>query len=92
MGWLRVVESEQADIAVLQAFANEVKQRGFMMWPFGHGGSSLGPEVLSETFGQQSGAALPHAGQHRSGADQTLEKRSISPGRCSSSRPSGPVR
>ncbi len=56
MGWLRVVESEQADIAVLQAFAKEVKQRGFTdVALLGMGGSSLGPEVLSETFGQQSG-------------------------------------
>ena len=56
LGWLRVVESERADLARLQAFAKEVKQRGFTdVALLGMGGSSLGPEVLAETFGNQSG-------------------------------------
>jgi transaldolase / glucose-6-phosphate isomerase len=56
MGWLSVVEHEQADLGALQAFAKEVKQRGFTdVALLGMGGSSLGPEVLAETFGQQSG-------------------------------------
>src|SRR5262249_36851437 len=56
LGWLDVVERERAGIAELAAFANEVKQRGFTdVVLLGMGGSSLGPEVLAETFGQQAG-------------------------------------
>jgi transaldolase/glucose-6-phosphate isomerase len=56
LGWLGVVDSERADLAKLQAFAKEVKQRGFTdVALLGMGGSSLGPEVLAETFGHQPG-------------------------------------
>ena len=55
-GWLRVVDSERTDLPKLEAFAKEVKQRGFTdVALLGMGGSSLGPEVLGETFGQQAG-------------------------------------
>ena len=51
LGWLRIVESELADIDRLQGFADEVKRRGFAdVVLLGMGGSSLGPEVLGETF------------------------------------------
>jgi len=56
VGWLHVVESELADIDRLRGFADEVKQRGFTeIVLLGMGGSSLGPEVLGETFGRQAG-------------------------------------
>ena len=56
VGWLHVVEQELADIDRLRGFAAEVKQRGFTdVVLLGMGGSSLGPEVLGETFGRQSG-------------------------------------
>jgi transaldolase/glucose-6-phosphate isomerase len=56
VGWLHVVEQELADLDRLHAFAEEVKQRGFTdVVLLGMGGSSLGPEVLGETFGRQSG-------------------------------------
>jgi transaldolase/glucose-6-phosphate isomerase len=56
VGWLHIVEQELADIVRLQAFAVEVKRRGFSdIVLLGMGGSSLGPEVLAETFEQQSG-------------------------------------
>jgi transaldolase/glucose-6-phosphate isomerase len=56
LGWLRVVERELADVDRLHGFAEEVKQRGFTgVVLLGMGGSSLGPEVLGETFGRQSG-------------------------------------
>jgi transaldolase/glucose-6-phosphate isomerase len=55
-GWLHVVELELADLDRLHDFAEEVKQHGFTdVVLLGMGGSSLGPEVLSETFGRQSG-------------------------------------
>ena len=56
VGWLHVVEQELADVDRLHGFAEEVKQRGFTdVVLLGMGGSSLGPEVLGETFGRQSG-------------------------------------
>ena len=56
LGWLNIVEEELADVDGLQSFAEEVRQRGFTnLVLLGMGGSSLGPEVLSETFGPQSG-------------------------------------
>jgi transaldolase/glucose-6-phosphate isomerase len=57
VGWLHVVEPELADVDRLRRFAAE--QREFTdVVLLGMGGSSLGPEVLGETFGQQSG--WPH--------------------------------
>jgi transaldolase/glucose-6-phosphate isomerase len=56
LGWLDIVEQELADVGGLQGFAEEIKKGGFTdLVLLGMGGSSLGPEVLSETFGQQSG-------------------------------------
>lgn len=56
LGWLHVVEQELADIDWLRDFAAEVRQRGFTdVVLLGMGGSSLGPEVLGETFGRQVG-------------------------------------
>ncbi len=56
LGWLHVVDHELADVGRLQGFAADVKRRGFTeVILLGMGGSSLGPEVLSETFGKRSG-------------------------------------
>ncbi len=56
LGWLHIVEQELADIDRLLSFAEEVKKRGFSdLVLLGMGGSSLGPEVFSKTFGRQSG-------------------------------------
>jgi transaldolase/glucose-6-phosphate isomerase len=56
LGWLDIVGEELADVGRLQSFAGQVKQRGFTdVALLGMGGSSLGPEVLAETFGQPSG-------------------------------------
>jgi len=56
LGWLDVAAQELADVERLQGFAAEVKQRGFTdVVLLGMGGSSLGPEVLGETFGHGSG-------------------------------------
>ena len=66
------MESERADLAKLQAFAKEVKQRGFTdVALLGMGGSSLGPGSAGRDLRKSARlAAFPHAGQHRSGADQ----------------------
>jgi transaldolase / glucose-6-phosphate isomerase len=56
VGWLRIVEKELADVSRLQRFGDLVKQRAVTdVVLLGMGGSSLGPEVLAETFGQQAG-------------------------------------
>jgi len=55
-GWLNAVDTELADIGRLEDFAAEVGRRGFTdVLLLGMGGSSLGPEVLGETFGDQAG-------------------------------------
>jgi transaldolase/glucose-6-phosphate isomerase len=55
-GWLRVVDKELANVAGLQSFAADVKAKGYTdLVLLGMGGSSLGPEVLAETFGDQPG-------------------------------------
>jgi transaldolase/glucose-6-phosphate isomerase len=56
LGWLNIVPEELADVDRLQSFADEIKKRGFTdLVLLGMGGSSLGPEVLAESFGPQSG-------------------------------------
>jgi transaldolase/glucose-6-phosphate isomerase len=55
MGWLHVIEHELNDVDQLESFAQDVKQRDFTdVVLLGMGGSSLGPEVLGETFGPQT--------------------------------------
>jgi transaldolase/glucose-6-phosphate isomerase len=61
LGWLSIIEDELADIATLEAFAREVTEKAYTdVVLLGMGGSSLGPEVLAETFGQMSGAPRFH--------------------------------
>ncbi|MGH6726508.1 MAG: bifunctional transaldolase/phosoglucose isomerase [Pseudolabrys sp.] len=56
VGWLDIVERELADVERLEDFAKDVKRHGFTdLVLLGMGGSSLGPEVLGETFGPQAG-------------------------------------
>ncbi len=59
-GWLDIVEKELTDDS-LKAFAEDVKAKGYTdIVLLGMGGSSLGPEVISETFGPQPGAPRFH--------------------------------
>ena len=56
LGWLRIVDDRTADLPALLAFQAEVKAAGFThVLLLGMGGSSLGPEVLAQTFGRQPG-------------------------------------
>ena len=56
LGWLNIVEEELADIDQLRSFAEQIKTGGFTdLVLLGMGGSSLGPEVLGQTFGPQPG-------------------------------------
>jgi transaldolase/glucose-6-phosphate isomerase len=56
LGWLRIVEDELERVADYQAFAEEVRAGGFSdVVVLGMGGSSLGPEVLAETYGAHAG-------------------------------------
>src|ERR1700727_1326533 len=56
LGWLNIVEEQNAQQDQLQKIAKEVQQRGFQhVLLLGMGGSSLCPEVLRLTFGR-----IPH--------------------------------
>ena len=56
LGWLRIVDDRTADLPALQAFQDAIKAEDFQhILLLGMGGSSLGPEVLAQTFGKQPG-------------------------------------
>ena len=56
LGWLHIVEEELEKAADYAAFSDWVKTEGFTdVVVLGMGGSSLGPEVLSLTYGQREG-------------------------------------
>jgi transaldolase / glucose-6-phosphate isomerase len=56
LGWLEIVDKQLKGIGHLQDFADDVKRSGFKdVLLLGMGGSSLGPEVLGETFGSSPG-------------------------------------
>jgi transaldolase/glucose-6-phosphate isomerase len=57
LGWLDLADDKQ--VATYTAFAEEIRRDGFKdAVLLGMGGSSLGPEVLAETFGHKDG--WPH--------------------------------
>jgi len=61
LGWIDIVERQQKDLAAYAALAADVKATGFKtVLLLGMGGSSLCPEVLSVTFGQQAGFPALH--------------------------------
>jgi transaldolase/glucose-6-phosphate isomerase len=61
LGWLDSVSTAKGKLADYQDFAAWVKQQGFSdAVVLGMGGSSLGPEVIAETFGQQPGFPKLH--------------------------------
>ena len=61
LGWLEIVDKQLKGIAHLQDFAEDVRRSGFRdVLLLGMGGSSLGPEVLSETFASKSGFPKLH--------------------------------
>ena len=53
LGWLNVMDVMDEQVGTLKAFADEVREAGFQhVVVLGMGGSSLGPEVLRQTFGK----------------------------------------
>ncbi len=61
LGWLHSVSAEGNKLADYTSFADWVKQKGFTdAVVLGMGGSSLGPEVLAETFGRKPGFPKLH--------------------------------
>jgi transaldolase / glucose-6-phosphate isomerase len=61
LGWLEIVDKQLKGIAHLQDFADDVRRSGFKdVLLLGMGGSSLGPEVLGETFGSRTGFPKLH--------------------------------
>jgi transaldolase/glucose-6-phosphate isomerase len=56
LGWLDAGQGRVVDLPVLEGLVGDVKKRGFSHAVLlGMGGSSLGPEVLAETFGSTPG-------------------------------------
>lgn len=56
LGWLTVTGLMRGQVSKLQSFAGEVREAGFKhVVLLGMGGSSLGPEVLRQTFGSAAG-------------------------------------
>ena len=54
MGWIDIVERQQKDLSSLAVLGGDVRSAGFKSaLLLGMGGSSLCPEVLAKTFGQQ---------------------------------------
>jgi glucose-6-phosphate isomerase len=61
MGWIDIVERQQKDLPAFKNLADDVKSAGFSsVLLVGMGGSSLCPEVLAVTFGQQAGFPALH--------------------------------
>ncbi len=61
LGWLGVVDQGIKAVAHLEDFAGDVKRAGFSdVLLLGMGGSSLGPEVLGQTFGSKPGFPRLH--------------------------------
>ena len=61
LGWLDITEQQLAQLGKLKELAAEVKSGNFRdILLLGMGGSSLCPEVLALTFGQQKGFPLLH--------------------------------
>ena len=56
LGWLDAARGQGVDLEALEAFQSEVSAAGFAhALLLGMGGSSLGPEVLAQTFGTRPG-------------------------------------
>ena len=56
LGWLTVTELMSEQVPMLESFANKVREAGFRhIVLLGMGGSSLGAEVLRQTFGSSKG-------------------------------------
>ncbi|MFE1602734.1 bifunctional transaldolase/phosoglucose isomerase [Methylobacterium sp. ID0610] len=56
LGWLDIVDQQFAKAGDYATFAEEIRAEGFTdAVVLGMGGSSLGPEVLAETYGPRSG-------------------------------------
>ena len=61
LGWLDIVEQQNANVPAFQKFAREVKNENFTdILLLGMGGSSLCPEVLAKTYGQIDGFPQLH--------------------------------
>ncbi len=61
LGWLDIVERQHADLASFAALREDIRSAGFThALLLGMGGSSLCPEVLAFTYGQQPGFPKLH--------------------------------
>ncbi len=57
LGWLDIVDEQLSSVSKFKALAAEIREDGFThILLLGMGGSSLCPEVFSQTYGRQSGS------------------------------------
>lgn len=78
LGWLDIVERQQADIETLTALRDDVKAAGFdYALLLGMGGSSLCPEVLSLTYGKQAGYPALHIVDSTDPAQVTAAEKAV---------------
>jgi transaldolase/glucose-6-phosphate isomerase len=61
LGWLTILDTMREELGDLQAFADEVRDEGVSdVVLLGMGGSSLAPEVIRRSFGDQDGRPRLH--------------------------------
>jgi transaldolase / glucose-6-phosphate isomerase len=61
LGWLKIVDAELKDAGRLESFAADIKRAGFTdAVLLGMGGSSLGAQVMAESFGSAAGFPRLH--------------------------------
>jgi transaldolase/glucose-6-phosphate isomerase len=59
LGWLNIAQKQRERIGSLASLAEDIRQQSFShILLLGMGGSSLGPEVLAETFARKDGPPL----------------------------------
>ena len=93
LGWLDIVERQQKDLEEFRALAQDIKAAGFQYaLLLGMGGSSLCPEVLAETFGQQEGFPRLSIVDSTDPAQVRAAEQSVDLKRQSSSCPASPAR
>jgi transaldolase/glucose-6-phosphate isomerase len=78
LGWLDIVSRELADVAALDALARDAAKRRDVML-IGMGGSSLGPDVVAQSFGRIEGRPRFHMLDSTDPAQIATIERAIDP-------------
>jgi glucose-6-phosphate isomerase len=83
MGWIDIVERQQKDLSSMAELGGDVRSAGFeSALLLGMGGSSLCPEVLAKTFGQQPGFPALHIVDSTDPAEVLAESEAVDLGKA----------